>query len=629
MINRRPGRCATCLSNVAAGAGEAVKISGVWEVRCPEHATGETVIEGGASVAPAHQGLTREHRNVVRSGDYAVDTRELAPAAAGDARDTGTRVDSAPAYTLLSGHPASPYQAAVFDHFKFGRGSVVVNAVAGSGKTTTMKNAVRFLDDRLHVQMFAFNVEAAGQLKAAVEELRALGDGKTYRHVRAGTFHSVGFTAIRKFLALPEGQIRVDDGKCRRILKELMYVDDEGVERFNTYGAFAVKLVGFAKGEGVGALVPDVEDRWWDLVDHHGLSLDTLDAEPAAGVAIARDLLRRSNDAAKRGWVDYDDMLYLVCLWKLRLWRNNVVIADEVQDTNAVRRAILHLSLLDGGRLYAVGDPNQSIYGFTGASTDAMDLIAREFKTRELPLSVSYRCARAVVGRAQTWVPRIEPSDAAVEGDVADDVPLHDALSRLGPEDAVLCRQTAPLVSLAYGLIARGRACRIAGREIGEGLVNLIEQQRARGIDRLVERLEAWRDRESSKFLAKGEETKAEAARDRVDCVVVIAEALPEGERTVPALIRRIRSLFDDPAEGARVVLTLSTAHKAKGREWPRVAVLRPELMPSRAARSAWAYDQELNLCYVAATRAKETLIYVRDEDMQIDPPRRREEEER
>lgn len=338
---------------------------------------------------------------------------------------------------------------------------------------------------------------------------------------------------------------------------------------------------------------------------------------------IAQRLLAQSNGAAREGQLDYDDMLYLVCLWKLRLWRNDVVIADECQDTNPVRRAMLHLALKDGGRLYAVGDRKQSIYGFTGASTDAIDLIQHEFNARELPLTVSYRCARSVVERAQTWVPYIEPAPGAHEGEVRDDVPLAEALAMLGPDDAILCRQTAPLVTVAYGLIARGRACRIMGREIGEGLVNLVEQQKARGVDRLIEKLEIFRARESAKFIAKGEENRAEAVRDRVDCVLVIIDALAETERTIPALIAKIRGIFVDDSKSERQqVLTLCTAHRAKGKEWPKVAILRPELMPSRAARQEWMITQEENLQYVAATRAKDTLIYVADEDMQIERAR-------
>lgn len=593
IINKYPGTCATCRTSVAAGDGQAVRRDGRWTVLCSPCSAEAPA--GGVTTAPAVN----------------------APSAVLDA-STGVET-----YTLLSGHPASPYQAAVFDHFRYGRGSRIVKAVAGSGKTTTMKNALRYLPERLSVQMLAFNTEAAEQLRAAIAELEERDAGaRHYRNVRAGTFHSVGMGALRKHLNLPDAQIKVEDGKVRKLLRQRLGDTEEAQETARTYGPFVTKLVGLAKGEGLGTrLAPDLPERWYDIVEHHGLYLDSLEASIEVGIELARRTLAWSNEAAKDGWLDFDDQLYLVILWKLRLWRNHVVIVDECQDTNPVRRAIAHLLLLDGGRLYAVGDPCQSIYGFTGATVDAMDLIAREFNAHELPLTVSYRCARRVVERAQAWVPYIEAAEGAEKGLVQDDVPLHAALAQLTPADVILCRQTAPLVSVAYGLIARGRPCRVLGKEIGEGLVNLIEQQNARGIDRLVEKLEAWRDREAAAFIAKGEEGRAEAVTDRVECVLVIVRALPETERTVPALVRKIQGMFADPAKGEKeqTILTLSTAHKAKGREWDRVAILRPELMPSKAARQEWQMQQEENLQYVAATRAKSHLIYVADGDMAVE----------
>lgn len=583
MINKYPGTCG-CGERVAAGEGEAHRGNdGRWQVHCA--ACGAPEADGAITLArPA-----------------------FTPAATAQGE----------AYTLLSGHPASPYQAAVFDHFRYGRGSLIVEAGAGSGKTTSLKNAIRYLPESAHVQLLAFGRDPAAELKAALAEIAEADAGvRHYRNVRAGTFHSVAMRAVRKYLNLPDAQVKVDPGKCRDILKARLGETLEGQAAFVAYAPFVTALVAFAKGEGIGCLVPDTEERWWALVEHHDLHLESTETEPARGVALARSLLGWSNEAAATGWLDFDDQLYCVILWKLRLWQNDVVCVDECQDTNAVRRAIARLLLKPNGRLVAVGDEKQAIFGFTGASTDAVDLIAREFNCRRLPLMVSYRCARRIVERAQTWMPELEAAPGAAEGCVRDEVPLAEALTQLTSADAILCRQTAPLVSVAYGLIARGRACRILGKEIGEGLVNLIEAQRARGIDRLIEKLETWRDREMARFVAKGNERRAEAVKDRVDCLLVIIEALPETGRTIPALIAKIASMFSDDKDAG--VLTLATIHKVKGLEYPTVAVLRPELMPSKGARLDWQYAQEMNLCGVAATRAKTTLIYVREEDMQI-----------
>jgi superfamily I DNA/RNA helicase len=168
-----------------------------------------------------------------------------------------------------------------------------------------------------------------------------------------------------------------------------------------------------------------------------------------------------------------------------------------------------------------------------------------------------------------------------------------------------------PLIDLAYDLIGRGVGCAVLGREIGKGLTDLVKKMKARGVDGVLAALEDFEKREVAKFMAKGEEGKAEAVSDRVACIVTIAGKIPEGrDRTVPALIAKIESLFTD----SNGVLILSTMHKAKGREWTRVGILKPELLPSKWARQGWQQEQETNLDYVARTRARVELIYLEDD---------------
>ena len=111
---------------------------------------------------------------------------------------------------------------------------------------------------------------------------------------------------------------------------------------------------------------------------------------------------------------------------------------------------------------------------------------------------------------------------------------------------------------------------------------------------------------------------------DREEAIWQFMRAFPwDGEayqtndyRSFEACLATLESMFDDAKEAGK--LTLSTVHKAKGKEYPTVLILRPELMPSRAARQDWQWDQEINLMYVACTRAKSTLIYAKEEDMEI-----------
>jgi DNA helicase II / ATP-dependent DNA helicase PcrA len=82
------------------------------------------------------------------------------------------------------------------------------------------------------------------------------------------------------------------------------------------------------------------------------------------------------------------------------------------------RRALLRMMVAEGGRCISVGDENQACYGFTGADADAMDLVAQDWNAVRMPLSINYRCSKAVVRHAQTMVPEIEARDQAPEGSI-------------------------------------------------------------------------------------------------------------------------------------------------------------------------------------------------------------------
>lgn len=499
----------------------------------------------------------------------------------------------------------SPFQQAIFNWVSNGTGSAVVEAVAGSGKTTTIEHSLPFIPEHKSVHLFAFNTPIAKELNARIEKLRVQaqkdGTGREYRNVRASTFHSKGFGAIIKKLGKRGDEMGVDGSKMVKLARENL-----GERDLSTYGEFVSKLVGYAKGQGIGAITPDTDDAWYSLIQHHDLFLDDADATEARAIELARSLLDASNKAALTGYIDFDDQLYLPLLWRVRFWPNDWVFVDEGQDTNPVRRAFAKLSLKPGGRLVAVGDRRQAIYGFTGASHDALDIIKHEFNAIELPLTVSYRCAKNIVAQAQTVVSHIQAHDAAPDG-VVEELELGQALKVLDAHDAVLCRNTAPLIKLAFHLIGQGRGCVVLGREIGTQLVGLVKKMKAKDIDTLEARLEAYRERETSKFMGRGEESKAEQVNDRVACITTIIESLEEGKRAISFLLQVIDGLFSD----TNGVLTLSTIHKSKGREWRRVGILSPELMPSKWARQDWQMVQERNLQYVAYTRAIEHLMFL------------------
>lgn len=503
----------------------------------------------------------------------------------------------------------SPYQQRIYDWIQAGSGSLLVEAVAGSGKTTTLTGIARLIPKGESARFFAFNRSIAEVLKG-----RLIGA----RNVLVSTFHSAGYQAIQAHLS---AKIATEKWKMKDLLKLALGDSDR-----RQYGEPLLRLVSLAKGQ---ALRPgeDGLEPWQQIIDHHDLDFEylvppgnhsgekfdrLLQEEKDRVLMLAWELLDASNKAAgeRFDWkIDFDDQLYLPILWDLPLPRYDWVLVDELQDTNYVQREFLQRSLKPGGRLIGVGDRHQAIYGWRGAGHDAMDLIQVEFQATELPLSICYRCAARIVEMAQELVPQIEAAPAAPVGSVYLQQPPA-LVNTLGPEDAILCRNNASLVSQAYSLIKQGVPCQILGRDIGDGLKKLIWRLRPQTVEELETRLEEYRQRETLRYRRLKQESKASGVEDRCACLTTIIESLDREERSLPAIEEAIDGLFGD---GSKALLTLSTIHKAKGQEWRRVALMRPDLLPSFWAKQGWQLQQERNLQYVAYTRAKEELWILDD----------------
>lgn len=478
-------------------------------------------------------------------------------------------------------HTWSAYQQAIFCFIEIGTGNAIVEAVAGSGKSTTLVECARRAKG---TSLFlAFNKPIADELKK--------------RGVNARTFHSLTYTAVTKDRRTYE----ITQGKLTKVLNE--NVSDATAKK---YGSFAVKLVGLGSQSGIGVLVPDEMSAWMEIIEHHSLELEDNNANVHTAIELASDLLGWSN---KSKLIDYDDLLYFAVKDGLPLPRHDLTLVDEAQDTNAIQRAILRKIMRPNSRLVAVGDPGQAIYGFRGADSESLNMIASEFSCIRLPLTVSYRCPVKVVEYARQFTPHIEAAPGAAEGEV---VEMGDSWTKdtFCPGDLIVCRTTKPIVSLAYQMLKAGRPARIQGREIGSGINLLINKMDAQNVDELRERLEAYRDRESEKAIGKGDEAKAEGIKDRVETILALIGELPESDRTIARLQDNVRALFS--SKSAEAIL-LSTIHRAKGLEAETVYWLNRSDCPPKWARDGWQMQQEINLCYVATTRAKSRLVLIEE----------------
>lgn len=784
----------------------------------------------------------------------------------------------------------SPQQQEFLNFAIEGFGSCVLEAVAGAGKTTTLLAAAEDMPGQ--VAILAYNKKIADEIKEKLAKR-----GITYRKAQGGTVHSFGYSAFRKEFP----NVRIEPEKVAKIAEEMIeprQLEDAPVTLAD-YASVIVKLVSLAKQRALGVVESfGAEASWTGIIEHFGL-LDDIEIElpegvehpVAAIVAMAKEILRASNRDTDT--IDFDDMVYLPLVYKLRFWTFDVVMVDEAQDTNPARRALVRAIVKPRGRVIAVGDRHQAIYGFchppgttvltpsgsvpietlnagdpvilgdtagnvagwsgghriiqkhefdydedmitldaggasapmtihhrvpvkidpsarfftyimarngvfragcmaaygsagqtkggkperrfmlsqrcilegcdsawllqsfsvaedarkaadvlarriknttfnqmtdemvaalpsemeeaiailrehgrrvefpfqraddrndrkashafiteacnvmdgmlvsalgefdsrqrgrsrqrsnwhpvrvsrapykgkthgitvpvlqkragyaqwplyyaggllvhnTGADNDALDQIARDFACIRLPLTVTYRCPKAVVEFARQWVDHIQAAETAPEGKVSEiDMDGFLSLADMGAGDAVLCRNTKPLVSLAFALIRRRIPCRVEGKDIAARLKSYTKRWKVRSIDDFLDRLDAWFKRQSDKLVKAGKIAAIQPIEDCVETLRVIAQqCLEEGKTRLTDIVAFLDEVF---ADNVTDVLVLSTIHKSKGREFQRVFWLdRQGTCPSRYARQPWEIEQEKNLCYVAATRAQRILI--------------------
>lgn len=312
------------------------------------------------------------------------------------------------------------------------------------------------------------------------------------------------------------------------------------------------------------------------------------------------------------GVISFNEMLYLPLYFNLPVPQYDWVCVDEAQDSNAARREFARRMAKPGTRFMFVGDDRQAIYGWAGADNDALDQIVTQFGCKIFPMTVTFRCSKAVVALAQRIVPDYRAANENAEGSVSALSEAEFLKIDMQPTDAIICRNTAPLVKTAYRLLARGIACHVEGRDIGRRISELLHRWPAiKNIAPYLAKLDEYAEKESAQLAKADKEAALQELTDRVETVKTIIASLPKGSKLSDAQAQ-VEKLFADTAEGAAPRVTLLTAHRSKGLEFPRVFGWGVnKFMPSPYAKQEWAKIQEQNLEYVLKTRAMNEYIDV------------------
>lgn len=478
-------------------------------------------------------------------------------------------------------HKPSKYQAPIYDSIINDRHSLTIQACAGSGKTTTIVNSIDLLPKDQKVIFFAFN-------RSIVDELKL----KVPKNVDVSTIHRFGYRTILNWY----GKVKINEEKVFW-LGVKMFDSWKIQENKFSYVYRVAKLVDFMRLH----MVYEGEEEIFHVAERHSIPIFSAEIDHAI------KLLEASNKMAFKE-IDFTDMIHIPAYRNMKLRKYDYVYLDECQDASIAQQTIVSNTIRPlSGRLISVGDRNQSIYQFAGADSNSFDRIKKiRPNTKEFPLSICYRCAKNIVREAQEYVPDIEWHDEQIDGVVKEG-----GVNDINGDVYVLCRNTKPLVQLMFLLLSKGIKCNIKGKEIGNSMVAFIKKTKQKTTENLKKHLEVNKIRLMNELKERGvvkpelHDTFIDFA-EKCDIITIIAARFS----TTSQLIKYIESVFlDEEVPG----VTLLTVHKSKGLEKDKVFFLNPELIPSKFALTNEQKKQEWNLMYVAITRAKKELIYIRN----------------
>jgi DNA helicase-2/ATP-dependent DNA helicase PcrA len=486
-------------------------------------------------------------------------------------------------------HKPTKEQERIYHFVKNRPENLLIEARAGCGKTTTLIEILKLLPTDKSITFLAFNKHIAQELKGRIPD-----------HVRCYTSHGLGLSGIKRKYG---NGIVFDEFKADHIINKKSKgwkLSEDINEDFElmAYLSNMKKMINLCK------LTLTIDPNYFGYIaDRYDLKYN----EKTDKKRILSVMEHMMND---KETYDFTDMVFLPAIDKnIWLFPQDYVIVDEAQDLNFAQQRLVEKMLkkdkLSGkitGRLIAVGDFFQSIYGFTGVTEKTFEWFRSFPNMKALPLDTTFRCAKNIVLEANRLVPDIKALDNAPDGVVREGSILDEAESG----DFVLCRTTMPLVKLFFHFLLQKKKAVIKGSDIGLSLIEMI------GTNRTIEALTEHWEKEMADFRAdmrkKGilnfdEHSGYVAMSDKANTLIFLCRIAS----SIPDLKQKIGEIFTDELVG----IVLSTVHKSKGLEANRVFIARPDLLPMRA-KKAWQVSQERNLTYVAYTRAKMELIFDR-----------------
>lgn len=469
------------------------------------------------------------------------------------------------ARTVVGGLRPTAEQAAIIDACLTGK-NLVIEAGAGTGKTSTLRMAATKMGGRgLYI---AFNRAIAGDAKKSFP-----------KHVSCSTAHSLAFRAVGH-----QYKKRLDAPRMPAHQAAVLLGIDTGFVAASDRTIEPAQLARLAM-ETVATYCRTADDQ---IGLHHVAEVNGVDGGAAA--ALAETVLPYAIDA----WADLrriDGRLKFAHDHYLKIWAlgrpqlaADFILFDEAQDADPLIASVVQAQ---DCQLIAVGDECQAIYGWRGA----VDALATWPASQRLYLSQSWRFGPAVADEANKWLSLLK-AKLRLTGNPG----MASRLGELEHPKAVLCRTNAEAMSQAMSAMDEGRRAGLVGG--GATIKRMAEA---------AQRLQAGKATDHPELFAfkTWAEVQEYVRHDQAgkDLAVFVRMIDDFGADEIITAADRL-------ADERYAEVVISTAHKAKGREWDSVKIGNDFRQPAAGENGAPGRVPrgEAMLAYVAVTRAKQTL---------------------
>ena len=483
---------------------------------------------------------------------------------------------------------SSLYQKEIFTEIEQGCNNMVITAAAGSAKTTTIENCLRFIPKDKKCLFLAFNRSTVGKLKEEIET--------SLSNVKIMTFHGLGFRLLSESNVIASNGDIIDD------YKYINFVKNNILELSSTYESLS-KLDKIQYIDNINKLINYSRYYISMTIKEIGRTAQKYGIIPIDDeYSVVRKVLIWGKNSLEK--IDHTDMIWLPNVLNLepKFLKFDFIFIDEAQDTTMAHQSMVDKCFKRSARFIAVGDIRQQINVWCGATEQAIEEYKKRPNTKQISLPISYRCPKAIVNKAKQFASNIEAATDAIEGEIRYDVSYNDAKEG----DLILCRVISKLVETYLNLLRNNKKAYLKGsEEVKEKCINYINASQSKLIDyncitkdgllpTLYNMFFEKKNKIMAEFNLEEEETIYHSDLvEMYDCIEVI-KTMAEGLTTVEELLEKFNVIFNN---GNTDGIQLSTIHKAKGLEADNVFIL------------AHKYDR-IKFCFLTLIAVNLPLIY-------------------